>query len=137
MSWSASRKVRSGRNACPQDTIPTAMSTKMSSGARIHRADEHEVGRESECAGGAEDDRHVVFQRLAQRLQVAGTKRGQLVQEKHAAVRQADLARPGQSAAPHQSGVAAGMVRGAKWAVPDQGRVTGKEVGGGVDARDI
>jgi hypothetical protein len=53
-------------------------------------------------------------QRLAQHLQCALAELGQLVQEQHAAMGQADLARSRPLPAAHQPGVADGVVRGAE-----------------------
>ena len=73
--------------------------------AWVHRADELEVGREGQRALRPADGDGFVFHRLAHHLQHAHAKLGQLVQEEHAAVGQADLAGVGLVAAAHQPGV--------------------------------
>ena len=54
---------------------------------------EHEVGRERRARQGPGDRHRAVFQRLAQHFQRAAVELGQFVEEQHAVVGQADLAR--------------------------------------------
>ena len=88
------------------------------------------AGKVSE-PGGAADGDDLVLQRLAQHLQHARAELGQLVQEEHAAVRQADLARARPVPAADQAGVADGVVRRAEGAVADQ-----RVVGGSMSATE-
>jgi len=54
----------------------------------VHRTDKHKVGREGKGAISAADGHAFVFDRLAQHFEDALAKFGQLVQKKHAAMRQ-------------------------------------------------
>jgi hypothetical protein len=72
------------------------------------------TGGKSQRTLGAADGDGLVFHGLAHDFQHAWTELGQLIQEKHAAVSQADLARKGPISAADQRGVTDGMVRGAK-----------------------
>src|SRR2546422_4549569 len=62
-------------------------------GTRIHRRGEHEAGGIAEAHRRTRDRDHPVFHRLAQHLEHVLTELGELVQEQHAAVRQAHLDR--------------------------------------------
>ena len=62
-------------------------------GAEVHRRDQLEAGREDRAAVGAGDADDAVLERLAQRLQHRALELGELVQQQHAAMRQARLAR--------------------------------------------
>ena len=94
---------------------------------------QHEIGRKGQRAGRTGDRNLPVLQRLAQSFQRARAELGQLVQEEHPPVGQADLAgaRPGPAA--DQPGVADGVVGRAKGAVQDEGRVRGQQPGDAID----
>src|SRR5207344_3200497 len=62
--------------------------------AQVHRRDEHEAGRKDDASSGPRDRYEAVLQRLAQRLERRTLELGELVEEQHAAVREARLARP-------------------------------------------
>ena len=79
------------------------------------------AGKVSAALRAADGD-DLVLQRLAQHLQHVLAELGQLVQEEHAAVRQADLARPRPVPAAHQPGVGDGVVRRAEGPLADQRR---------------
>ena len=104
---------------------------------RILRADQHEIRREGQAALRAADGDDPVLQRLAQHLQAMLPELRHLVQEEHAAVRQADLAGPRPLPAADQPGVRDGVVRRAEGPVADQRDVAGQHAGDGVDARDV
>ena len=105
--------------------------------ARVLRADQHEIRREGQAALGAADGDRPVFERLPQHFQPVLPELRHLVQEEHAAVRQADLARPRPLPAADQAGVRDGVVRRAEGAVADQRDVAGQHAGDGVDAGDV
>ncbi len=78
---------------------------------RIHRRHEHETGRILHREPRAADGDHTILQGLAQDLQHLALELGQLVQEEHAVVRQADLAGLGEGSAAHERHIADGVVR--------------------------
>ena len=100
-------------------------------------ADQLEIGGEGQRALRPADRDDLIFDRLAHHLQHARAEFGQLVQEQHAAVRQGDLARVGLVAAPHQPGMADGVVRRAERPVADQGHFRRQLVGDGVNAGHV
>ncbi len=80
----------------------------------IHRRCQHEARwiREAHC--GARDRYDAVLHRLAQHLEHVLAELGQLVQKQHAAVREADFARPRIRPAPDQPGVGDRVMRRAE-----------------------
>ena len=99
----------------------------------VHRGEKDEVGGKRQRAGGARDHHLAVLQRLLQPLQRAGAELGQLVQEEHPPVGQADLAGARPVPAADQPGVADGVVGRAEGPVPDEGRIGGQHPGDAVD----
>ncbi len=77
----------------------------MAAGAGVHRRDQREAGRERERARRAGDVDVAVLERLAERLERVAAELGQLVEEEHAVVREADLARTRERPAADQPGV--------------------------------
>ena len=71
--------------------------------ARIGGADELEAGGERRAARGAGDDDAALLEGLAQRLEDALGELGQLVQEEHAVMGEADLAGMRHAAAADQA----------------------------------
>jgi len=61
--------------------------------AGVHRADEHEVRRVGHRRLRAGDRHHTILDRLSEHLEHLLAELRKLVQEQHAAMRQADLAR--------------------------------------------
>ena len=72
--------------------------------ARVRGGDEHEARREDRRALAAHDRHAAVLQRLAQRLERRARELGQLVEEQHAVVGEARLARRRDRAAADQAG---------------------------------
>ena len=71
--------------------------------ARVHGGDEQEAGRDRGGRRRAGDPDDALLERLAQRVEHVRRELGQLVEEEHAVVRRADLARPeGGRAAPDE-----------------------------------
>jgi hypothetical protein len=79
--------------------------------AGIHRRHQHEACRIRGAMVGAHDRDLAGFQRLAQRIEHLRLKFRQLVEEKHAVVRERDFARPRMQAAADQGRHAGGMMR--------------------------
>ena len=109
----------------------------VTAGTRVLGADQHEIRREGQAALRAADGDGPVFEGLPQHFQPVLPELRHLVQEEHAAVRQADLAGPRPLAADDEAGVRDGVVRGAEGPVADQRDVAGQHAGDGVDARDV
>ena len=87
---------------------------------RVHGR--HQLEPRGQPLGGshAGDRHHPVLERLAQRLERAAPELRQLVQEQHAVVGEADLARPRDGAAADEGGVAGRVVGAAEGAVAEQ-----------------
>ena len=79
--------------------------------ARIHRAHQHEGGGEGRGAGGARDPHRPFFEWLPQHFQDVAAELRHLVEEQHAVMRQADLARPRDRPATDQRDIADGVMR--------------------------
>ena len=97
----------------------------------------HEIRREGQAALGAADRDNLVFERLAQDFEGVLAEFGQLIQEEHPAVSQADLPWPWPIAAAHQACVGNGAARRAKGPLANERRVTRQHVGHRVDARGV
>ena len=82
----------------------------MATWTRIHRCDQHKTGWECQTAVRAADGDGLVFHRLAHHFQHVAVELRQLVEEQHAAMRQADFARPRPVAPPNKSGIAVRVV---------------------------
>ena len=106
---------------------------KEPAGTGIHGRHQHEAGGIGQGGGGPGDGHPPVFQGLAQHFQDILPKFGQLVQEEHAVVGQADFAGPGDMAAADQSGVGDGVVRGAEGPGWSPGPVPGHQAHDAVD----
>ena len=78
-----------------------------------------------------------VFEGLAEGFQGLAAEFGELVQEEHAAVGQANLAGPGRGAAADHAGVGDGVVRGAEGALDDQARSIAQLASDAVDLGDL
>ena len=114
---------RSGRAAGPRPGSGTARRragaqrqamgrvAEVAAGTGVHGRREHETCRKGEAHGGPAQRDDAVLQRLAQHLEHVPAELGQLVQEQHAAVGQADLAGARDRPAADQAGVADGVVR--------------------------
>ena len=106
--------------------------------ARIHRRDEHEPRGKRRRPRGASNGDAAFFERLPQRFENAAFEFGELVEEQHAVVREADFAGRGEpyrrrsSRAPKSCDAARGMGVRAMSAVP-----TGKRAGDGVNRRAV
>ncbi len=92
----------------------------VAAGARVHGSHELKISREGKRALGAADGDHFVFERLAQHFQHSGTELRQLIQKENAAVGQADLTGMWPIAAPNETGMTDGVVRGAERTVLDE-----------------
>jgi hypothetical protein len=64
----------------------------MAAWTRIHGSDKHEAGRKGQAAVRPADGDGLVLHRLAHHFQHAAIELRQLVEEEHAAMRQADFA---------------------------------------------
>ena len=82
--------------------------------AGVHGGHQHEASRIGERREGAGDRDVAVLQRLPQHLEHVALELRQLIEEEHAVVRQAHLARPGDLAAADQARVGDGVVRRAE-----------------------
>ena len=102
-------------------------------GTRVHGRDEQEPAREDETACGAADGHLAVFERLAQDFERGAFELRQFVEEEHAVVREADLARLGIGAAADESGVADRVVRRAEGPPAEERRIRRKQSEHGVD----
>ncbi len=118
-------------NTTSSCTLRVSLRTGIHCGNRLKRR-----GKRERTAGAADRD-HLVFQRLAQRLKVARTKLGQFVEEEHASMRQADLARLGPTPAAHQPSMADRVMRRTKGSRAHQRLATGQRIGYGVDPCDF
>ena len=67
---------------------------EMPAAARVHRRDQLDARREGDVRVGARDADRPGLERLAQRIEHRALEFGQFVEEQHAEMRQADLARP-------------------------------------------
>ena len=67
---------------------------EMAAAARIHRGDELDPRRESDMGVGARDLDRAGLERLAQAVEHRALEFGQLVEEQHSEMGEADLARP-------------------------------------------
>ena len=105
--------------------------------AGVHRAHQHETGREGDAALGAADGDDLILQRLAQHFQQRVAELRQLIEEEDAAVAEADLARLGKMPAAHQPGVGDGVVGRAERALPDQRRIRGQQAADAVNLGDL
>ena len=94
--------------------------------AGVQGCHELEVCREGKRAAGARNGDDVFFQRLAHHLQRSAVEFRQLIQEQHAVVRQADLARARIAAAADQPGVADGVMRAAERGQPLLENIVGR-----------
>ena len=74
-----------------------------------------------------------VFERLAQDFEDVARELGELVEEEHAVVREADLAGARDHAAADEAGVGDGVVRRAEGALRDEALVRVEDAGDGVD----
>ena len=83
----------------------------VAAGTGIHRGREHEPGGIRQAHRRAGDGHDAVLHRLPEHLEHVLAELGQLVEEQHAAVRQAHLARTRERPAADQAGVADGVVR--------------------------
>ena len=106
---------------------------EVAAGAGVHGGGEHEAGGEGERHGGAGDGDVAVFERLAQDFENVAGEFGQLVEEEHAVVGEADFAGARDHAAADEAGVGDGVVRRAEGALGDEARVRVEHAGDGVD----
>jgi hypothetical protein len=88
--------------------------------AGVHRSRQHKGGREGQRHRGAADRHLPVFERLPEDFEDRTVELGQLVEEEHAVVREADLARPRHGPAATQARVADRVVRRAEGARGDE-----------------
>jgi len=77
--------------------------------ARIHRSNQRHLGWKADRALGSANRDHPIFERLPQDLQDVLAELRHLVEEQHAPVRQADLARSRPAAASRESSMAGRM----------------------------
>src|SRR3546814_11301477 len=92
---------------------------KVAAAARVHRHDQLHPRRKGDMGIGPRDADLARLQRLAQAVEYAALELGQLVEEQHAEMREADLARPHPDAAADQPGHPPRMVRGAELPGPN------------------
>jgi hypothetical protein len=105
--------------AIPRDlvgrTSATAVEmTKIAARTRVHRGDELKARGKVDLTRGARDRHPPRLQRLAQHLQHAAVELGQLVEEKHPAVRERDFPGARLAAAADERGARRRMVRRAE-----------------------
>ena len=108
---------------------------EVAAGTGIHRRGEHEARRIAQAHRGARDRHDAVLHRLAQHLEHVLAELGKLVQEQHAAVREAHLARPRIGAAADQAGVRDGVMRCPEGAPGDERLAQGQDARDRVDLR--
>ncbi len=133
----------------PRDAREIALHADRAAGARVlriavvaaragvHRRRQHEARRIAQAHRRPRDGHHPVLHRLAQHLEHVLAKLGQLIEEQHAAVSEAHLARPRVGPAADQPRVADRVMRGAKRPPRDQGFAQGQRPGDGVDLRRL
>src|SRR5207302_1172475 len=92
---------------------------------------------EAHAASGSRDEDLAVFERLSQSLERWALKLRQLVEQQHAAVREARLAGPQPRPAAHDRGGRGAVVRRSKRRVADQWMLRVDQAGDGVDARHL
>ncbi len=125
------RQVESSGRKPPQNRILPQISTE------VHRRGEEKPGREDDAPGDAGDRHGAVLERLAKGLERRPLELAELVEEEHAVVREARLARTWAGAAADDRGRRRGVVRRAKRRVSDE-RLSGREdAGDGVDPRHL
>jgi hypothetical protein len=108
---------------------------EVAAGAGVHGGHQAEGGRQPGSVADARQLEVPDFEGLAQGFEDLALPFGQLVQEQHAAMGQADLAGHQRRAAAHQPRVAGGVVGGAEGAFLGQPRGPGPE--GRAHARDL
>ena len=122
------------RIAALRGAAPFRIAEAAAAGARVHRGDEHELRGKSHRAGGAGNRHRAVLQRLAQDLQRAAAKFGQLVEKENAVMREAHFAGARIRRAADQARVGNRVVRRAEGPARDH-RLFGREQAG--DAVDL
>src|SRR5438105_2740704 len=86
----------------------------VSARTRIHRCHKHEPAWILQRSQSSRDADGAVFQRLPEDLQNVLAELGQLIQEKHAVMRERDFARTRRAASAGKSRVADGVMRRSK-----------------------
>ncbi len=104
---------------------------------RIHRADQHEAGREDGRARRARDRDAPLFERLAQHLEHVPAELRHLVEEEHAVMGEADLAGPRLRSAADERRVRDRVVRRAKRTLGDEPRVRRQQTGHRMHGGDL
>ena len=105
---------------------------KIAAGAWVHGGHEHEGARQGEVVARAGNGDDTIFERLAKGFKNAAAELWQLVEEENAIVCKAYLARHEDVAASDEGYVRHGMVRGAEWALTDEGGLLGEFASYGV-----
>ena len=105
--------------------------------AGIGGGDELEAGGEAGGARGAGDDDAGVLERLPQGLQDALGELGQLVEEQHAVMGEADLAGMRNAAAADEAGLGRGVVRAAERPRGEQALLRRQQAGDAPDRGDL
>ena len=91
-------------------------------GAEVHRADEAEVGREVCTTACSHDRDNTILERLPQGLEHRARELGELVEEEHSAMREADLAGPGDRTASDDGRRRGAVMRSAKRGLTEKAR---------------
>ena len=73
--------------------FPASWITKISAGARVHRGDQHHIGREGYRACRSADGNFAVLQRLPQDFERRAFELGKLVKKEHSVMSKAHFAR--------------------------------------------
>src|SRR5206468_3713047 len=105
--------------------------------AWVHGRNQREPRWKGHAQRGTRDHHVTIFERLPQRFQRPAWKLQQLVEEQHAVMRQAHLARAWISAAANESGGRDGVMWRPKWPARDAGTGGCKQAGNGMNGRDL
>ena len=125
------------RTLCAGQVQSLLAVAEVAAGARVHGGDQHDARREGQRHEPAADGDLAVLERLAQALERREAELGELVEEQHAEMGEAHLARARRAAAADQPRRRDGVMRRAERTLGDQRAVLRKEPRHAVDARDL
>ena len=105
--------------------------------ARVHRRDQHEVGRVGYGPLGPTDGHHLVLQRLAQGLQRRVAELGQLVEKQHSPMAQGYLPGPRHPSPAHEARVGCRVVGRSEGTLGNERGRRGQKAADAVYLRDL
>jgi hypothetical protein len=111
--------------------------TGIAAGTGVHRADQHEPRGKRRRPRGPRDSDDPFLQRLTEDFEDVSAEFGHLVEEQHAVVGEADLARPRQRPAADQGDIRHGVVRRAERPRRDETAARGEQSRNRMDRRDL